>query len=151
MARAALFLLTTFFAATNVALAGPTNGDFETLLTTGWTDQSTNAGQAARVAEGDDFSLETDTTGLSFVSPTHALMLRGGHDSGVGSDGAVESDLFVVTHQSLSIWQRSESTRAVPRTFLFDDGGAPLLSIAWSPSVGAFTEHTLDMSAFCET
>ncbi|MEO0601974.1 MAG: MopE-related protein, partial [Myxococcota bacterium] len=131
------------------ALAAPPNGDFESGLTD-WTNASTNVGEAQSVEEGDDFSSATDTTGISFVSPTHAVMLRGGFDGAVESAGAVQSATFRVTHHSLSIWQRSESAVVTPRTFVLDDGGGVIASVNWSPSVGSFTEHTIDLSSACE-
>ena len=150
MARAAL-LLTTFLAAASGALAAPSNGDFESTLTTGWSDTSINLGEATRVAEGDSFSSETDTTSISFVSPTHAVLLRGGFDGGILSEGSVESALFEVTHQQLSVWQRSESALVTPRTFVIDSTGGVVANLTWSPSVASFTEHVVDVSDACAT
>ncbi|MEN0064368.1 MAG: MopE-related protein [Myxococcota bacterium] len=152
MARAALWTFIALLGASHAAFAAPTNGDFEATLSTGWTDASTNGGEAVRVAEGDNFSSETDTTGISFVSTSHALMLRGGSEGGSESEGGVESEAFLVSHVDLAMWHRNESSSVRARTFVIDDGsGAVLSSADWAPSVGAFTEQTVDMSALCGT
>ncbi len=146
----ALFLFS-FLVSGRGALAAPTNGDFEATLTDGWTNTSTNTGEVVRVVEGGDFSNETDTTGITFVSPTHAVLLRGGWDGAVESSGAVESAPFLVTHQSVSLWQHSESALVDPRTFVLDENASVVTNVQWVPSVGSFTQHVLDVSTACGT
>ncbi len=135
----------TVMLAVRLALAGgPPNGDLEQ-GESGWDDMSVSMSAVVRrVAEGD----AALPAGLSFPSPTHALLLQNDGTTPYGQ-AIVASNSFLLTHRTVRFHHYDErEERALYLRFYPDDGVA--VPVATLPAnVGQFTEMTHDLTDFC--
>ena len=132
------------------ALAGaPGNGDFESGLL-GWSDNSVGSAQVQVVFEGGSFStIGTDTTGLTFPSPTRAVLLRGGPGNG-NQAARMESIAYITTHRQLQVSYHRETSNASTQVYTDDGVSTPLQSDLDGPS-GTWVTGGIDAGPQCGT
>jgi len=127
------------------------NGDFENDWSS-WADKSSN-GCSYWCEDGTADIIDELDAGLSFPSSSHALILTTGDDDGGfgggGSFGAVRSDPFLVTWQTLG-WEHIADSRDQNLTVeVFAAGGGSLTDTDVDPSVDSWQSGALEVSGAC--
>ena len=123
------------------------NGDFEAATLDPWEDLGFGNAEAGLVTEGTNFSVLTVTTGITFPSPSQALLLRA--DINQGAFAWVRQEDVRVVRESLQIAHQSETVNGNFQATVTLPSGQSVDSVFPSASVGSFATEELDVSSQC--